>query len=441
MFTHCLPIERFCMTKRCVEGDVEIKVGENTKKISIYRNGDKPNYYYYFRHNGVKYQGSCKSSVLKTSKENVREICYDLIKGVRQKGRKKTIKLDHIIKDFLEDKQHLGRKQKTLEEYTRQSKYILEWYNETSKGMDINVFFSQDRYKDYQSWRRSYYDTHDNIQIYERNGETITGRTLKEVVGNPSLNKECVLLHSILLYGKKHKGILKGVEIPIYGKDDILPEPSQTNEKVILSDIKDYNKVKEYWIEKDPFIWDCFSTIHHLGLRPGELGKIQYKNVHLKEGYVEIKNRKSKGRVINSNVPLDNTSRKTFQKLMTSSGIKKGKDDPVFVREGMEKPYTPPYLSKLFKKSVKLITGKDMTLHSLRHLFITRYLKKQIPLKILSNIVGHVDQTMLNKVYSHLDWKDNVYVVQKLEQEGEQEKQKQQNTTNVEQDVQDFVSK
>lgn len=424
------------MGKKCVEDYVEVSIGNKKVIISLYKLSNSPNYYYYFRHKGVKYQSSCKSSDLNTSKMNVMEICFELIKGLREKGRNKTIKLDDIIKDFLKDKKNIGRKPKTLIEYERQSKYILDWYNETSKGIDINVFFSIDRYKDYQNWRRNYYDDGgDHFQTYERNGEPITGRRL-EKVGNTSLNRECVLLHSILKYGKKHRRILKDVEIPEYGRENRLIEKSEIEEKVILKDLDDYNKVKKYWMNKDQFIWDCFSTIFHCGLRPSELGKIRFADVHLDKGYVDIKNRKSKGKIINSSVPLVKTSQETFKRLMSRDGIKKGKNDFVFVRDGYEKPYTSPYLSKLFKKSVKKITGQDMTLHSLRHLFITTYLKKQIPLKILSNIVGHVDQTMLNKVYSHLDWKDNVYVVKKLEKESEKEKQQNKSTNeNTEPDV------
>lgn len=415
------------MKKKCVEDYVELPIQNKTIKISLYKLGNSPNYYYYFRHNGVKYQSSCKSSDLETSKQNVMEICFDLVKGIREKGHKKTIKLDDIIKDFLKYKQQQGKKPKTLTEYTRQSNYILQWYNETSKGSDINVFFSQDKYKDYQDWRRDYYTNHKDIQTYERNGEDIEGRTYK-IVGNTSLNRECVLLHQILLHGKKYKGILKDFHIPSYKR---LKERSEIEEKVILDDLDEYNKVKKHWLNKDPFIWDCFSTIIHLFLRPNELGKITIGCVHLKDGYVEIKNRKSKGRVINSNVPLDNTSRKTFQKLMKRSGIKKGKDDPVFVREGMEKPYTSPYLSKLFKKSVKLITGKNMTLHSLRHLGITLILRKPINTKLISKVVGWTDETMLSR-YEHLMYKHMVEVFQKVEQDriGEKQNQKEQEQQN-----------
>jgi integrase len=366
------------MTEKCVKDKVEILSGKTIKKISIYRNGNNPKYYYYFRHNGVKYQGSCLSDDLETSKINVREIFYDLTKGLRQRGRKKRIKLEDVVKDFLKHKKNQGKSPKTIKEYERQSKYILEWYNTHSKGSNINVFFSRDRYKEYCEWRTKYYDDdkHERFQIYYRKRETIQGRPLGNV-GNTSLNRECLLMGSILRHGKMFMGILKDIPIPSY---EVKKEPSQINEKVILDDVDEYYKVKEYWMEKDPFIWDCFGTIFHCGLRPGELGKITYSDVHLKEGYVLIRNRKSKGDVINTPVPLVQSSREIFERLMSREDVKKGKDDLVFVREGKEKPYSSVYLNKLFKKSVQMKTGKDMTLHSLRHLFIT--MSQYCPVKV-----------------------------------------------------------
>lgn len=404
------------MIKKCVEDRLEIKVGKTIKKISIYKNGNNPNYYYYFRHNGEKYQGSCKSNDLETSKQNVLEICFDLTKGLRQKGYKKKIKLEDIIKRFLKYKQDEGKSPKTLVEYTRQSQYILEWYNTYSKGSDINVFFKTDRYTDYSDWRRNYYDTHNNIQTYKRKGEKIEGRMF-EKVGNTSLNRECRLMCSIIRYAKNKMNIFNDIQIIPYRK---LKEKSEIEEKVILDNIDEYNQIKNYWMKKNQFIWDCFGTIHHLGLRPSELNKITFGDVHLKEDYVLIRNRKTKSKPINSIVPLDQSSREIVKRLMSRDGIKKGDDDPVFVIDSSGHQYTPPYLSKLFKKSVKLITGKDMVLHSLRHLYITRYLKKQVPLKVLSDVVGHLDQTMLNRVYSHLMWKDYVDIFQKIEKQSKQ---------------------
>jgi integrase len=281
----------------------------------------------------------------------------------------------------------------------------------------MNIFFSKDRYKEYCEWRKTYYDDdkHDKVQKYYRKRELIEGRPLGNV-GNTSLNRECLLMGSILRHGKKFMGILKDTPILSY---EVKKEPSQINEKVILDDVDEYYKVKEYWMEKDPFIWDCFGTIFHCGLRPGELGKISYSDVHLKEGYVLIRNRKSKVDVINTPVPLVQSSREIFERLMSREGVSKNKDDIVFVREGRDKPYSSVYLNKLFKDSVKKVTGKCMTLHSLRHLFITMSIKDSIPLKIISGVVGHKDTTMINRVYSHLMWKDYYEVYNKKDQERE----------------------
>ena len=50
--------------KKCVEDYVELTIENRTIKISLYKLSNSPNYYYYFRHKGEKFQSSCKSSDL-----------------------------------------------------------------------------------------------------------------------------------------------------------------------------------------------------------------------------------------------------------------------------------------------------------------------------------------------------------------------------------------
>jgi len=59
---------------------------------------------------------------------------------------------------------------------------------------------------------------------------------------------------------------------------------------------------------------------------------------------------------------------------------------------------------------------KNLTMYSLRHLFTTRMVRRpDIPIKILSEVLGHKDTTMINKYYSHLRTEDLVNVFQRSE--------------------------
>ncbi len=405
---------------KVVKDHIEINLGKITKKISIYNNTKTPNYYYYFRHNGVKYQGSSGSDDLETSKLIVREIFYDLTKGLRQKGRKKITKFEDVVEDFLLEKGKEENKlsPKTLVEYERQKKYLIEWYNDQSKGSDINLFFSKSRYKDYCDWRKKYYDTHDNIQTFERNRETIKGRKYHKV-GETTLNRECRLLCSILRYGKKEKNILKDQEIPSY---TMFPE--KRREEIL--EYGDYDKLKKYWTKKNLFFWYCITTINNCGLRPNELTRIRYSDLHLKEGYILIRDRKNKNKnvIINSTVPIIGSTKETLQILKSRKNISKESNDFVFVTDNGSL-VNVPYLSKQFKKSVKELIGKNMTLYNLRHNYITRMIKRRIPIKMISDVVGHTSTDMINKQYSHLMWDDYVRTFQESEKRIQEEREKQ----------------
>ena len=398
---------------KCVKDYVEITIGNKIKKISIYKITITPKYYYYFRHNGVKYQGSCGSDDLETSKLNVREIFYDLTKGIRQKGRKKVIRFEDLVEDFILEKGKEEHKlsPKTLVEYQRQKKYLLEWYKVESKGIDINLFFSKSRYTDYCNWRKKYYDTHNNIQEFKRKRETIKGRKYYKV-GETTLNRECRLLCSILRYGKKEKNLFRDQQIPSY---EMFPE----NRRNEILEYGDYDKLKKYWSKKNIFFWYCITTINNLGLRPGELTRIRHCDVHLKEGYVLIIDRKNKNKktTINSPVPMIGSTKETLKILMSRENIPKGTNDLVFVND-KGRLINVPYLSKQFKKSVKELTGRNMTLYNLRHNYITRMIKRRIPIKMISDVTGHTSTDMINKHYSHLIWEDYVRTF------GESEKRK-----------------
>jgi hypothetical protein len=51
-------------------------------------------------------------------------------------------------------------------------------------------------------------------------------------------------------------------------------------------------------------------------------------------------------------------------------------------------------------------------------------IKNSIPLKIISGVVGHKDTTMINRVYSHLFWRDYYEPYNKNDQERQLKRKK-----------------
>jgi len=387
-------------------------------KISLYTRGDSPNIYYYFRWKNKKYQGSTGSENIDTAKNKVSEIFYEISKGLREKGRKRTLKFQEVVKKFMEYKTQQNLAPRSLSEYERQSKYLIERF----KDRDLKTLCSKSEYIDYSEWRRKYYATHEKKRqiIYKRNGKTLKGRALNHV-GNVPVNRECRLLVSILRFSKEYLGLLKDTEIPSY---KILPE--RRREEILTRD--EYLKLEEYWMKKNPYYWHIISFLNNTGIRyPTELNNICWKDVHLDRSYVLIRNRKNRNRntPLNTPVPLIGSAREIIEALQARVDIPKGPDDPVFVNDnGLQ----IKNIRNGFKHSLNECgISSTLTLYSLRLLFTTRMVRRpDIPIKVLSDVLGHTDTTMISKHYSHLRAEDYVNVFQRSEDHKQAEIQRQQ---------------
>jgi len=357
----------------------------------------------------VRYQGSTGSKDLDVSRTKVIEIYFELTKGLRPKGRKKPITFEDLIKSFLKYKKDGNFiSSNTLVGYTRTTQFLLEWYKKHSKGRDINTFFSKNRYLSYCDFKRNYYKTHDNTLRYKKKGKMVIGRKFGEI-SNTTLNRDCRIMCSILRYGKEHMGLFKDYQIPSYNM-----YPEKRREDILLRD--EYQKLKEYWMNKNPFYWYIISFVNNTGLRyPTELNNIKWSDVDFKQSVVMIRNRKNKNphTTINTPVPLVGTSRKIIETLLSREGIDKSEDDFVFVDDNNKQVKS---ITRAFKKSlIECDIDKPLTMYSLRHLFITRMVKHGANLKVLSEVVGHTSTNMINKHYSHLSGEDYVKMFQEME--------------------------
>jgi integrase len=361
---------------------------------------------YYFRWNGKTYRGSTGETDLESSHTRVKEIIYEVSQGHREKGKQKIIRFEEVVKNFLKYKKLQRVSPKTLHEYRRQSKYLLEKF----KGRDINSFQTKQEYNDYKNWRDQYYNTHKEriIPTYKKNGKIVKGRKF-EKVGVVTLNRECRLLGSILRFGKEYMNVLKGIEIASY---TMIPEDRR--EEILT--YGDYKKLEKYWKEKNPYYWKIISFVDKTGIRyPSELNNILWKDVNFSEGYVEIRNRKSRGSPVNTLIPLLGETKKILEELRSREDISKGNDDPVFVND---KGRRVKNITKSFKKSIsELGILKKISMYVFRHTFTTRMVKNpDVPLVMLSYILGHKDTTMLDRRYSHVQGKEVVKTFHRIEE-------------------------
>jgi len=360
--------------------------------ITLYKNGNNKNIYYYFKYEKNYYQGTTGTDDLDKSIEKSKDYFYDVKKGLREKGVKR-IKFEKLVKEFLKQKEK-EVSSRTIHDYKKSSEYLIERF----RNKDIEKICDRDEYSKYQDWRKDYYETHKSKQRqinYNRDGEKIVGRKLKHV-GPVVINHELRLLVSILRYGKEFKKLFKSIEIPRY-KD--LDEPRR--EEILTT--KEYLKLRNYWMKKKPYYGHIISFLYNTGIRySSELNKIQWRDVNLEKSYVIIRNRKSKSDPITTSVPLMETAKKDIEYLKSREGISKKPDDFVFVDDNGRQIKR---ISRSFKNSLKECgINKDIVMYSFRHMFTTRIVQRpDIPLTDLSYILGHKNTNTLQEHYTHLN--------------------------------------
>ena len=381
------------------------------------------NLFYYFRYDGDTYRGSTGETFdnIDYCHTKVKEIIYNTTQTERsqrkkQKGKKiKIANFEDVVKDFLLHIKNKNLSPKSFYEYHRQSKYFLEFF----KGRDINSFGEKKDYEDYTNWRKKYYDTHKGkiIRTYKGNGKVFQGRKFENGVGDVSINRENQTLERILIYSKEYLGHLKGIEIQHYKKIDV----NKKDRDVVQ--YWEYLKLKKYWEEKNPYYWKIISFVDKTAVRyPSELLKITNSDVHLKEGFVLIRNRKSKKKkIIDTRVPLIEETKKILEELQSREGVPKGPNDPVFVND---KGVQIKYINKSFKKSLsELGINNKLSMYSFRHTYATRLIKNpEISMKIVSHILGHTDTTMVDRIYTHLTDDDAMRAIQQMEEKKKKKK-------------------
>lgn len=412
-------------------------------KISLYRNGDNPNIYYYFRWKNERYQGSTGSDNLDTSRNNINEIFFEITKGLRKSGSKDSHKFEIVCKKYLiykENKEeNITRKKlssRTLDEYNRQSKYLIQKF----RGCDIETLCSKKVYENYQDWRNHYYTeypTKKQIKYKrtlkgERKPKTLKGRIL-DYVGSVPINRELRLLVSILRYSKYELNLLPDIDIPPYKLLD------EKHGKKILTD-PEYEKLRDYMSVNRPFQWSIISFINSTGVRYGEIQKITWDCVDWKTPCVWIKNRKNpkSNEPLDTPVPLVGTSLEILKTLWSRENekISKEPDSPVFVND---KGVLVKNVRRSFKYCLKKCgLDESITIYSFRHRFTTRMiLREDIPIVVLSKVLGHKSTEMVMKHYEQLN-KDNYLKVFKNSRDNfykKKQEEEQQNKTNLEPDV------
>ncbi len=133
----------------------------------------------------------------------------------------------------------------------------------------------------------------------------------------------------------------------------------------------------------------------YTGMRRGELFKIEWRDIDLDEGYINIRKeitKTGKARI----VPMLSNVQKIFGELRDEAGDIQS-NDKVFSGEMSD----AAKLTVKFRKVCDGLGFNDLTVHSLRHTWITRAEEEGIRVYAIKAIVGHSQRSMTDR-YTHL---------------------------------------
>lgn len=228
----------------------------------------------------------------------------------------------------------------------------------------------------------------------------IINSTYNRINSNPYSEVEKIhkYLHLILEYAVKWGYInnnplilvsipkKKKVEIECWNKFEV---------EIFLNSIKD-----------DLLYYNIFYFALGTGCRIGEICGLRWENIDFDNNIIKIREQLNQKKEI---VTLKSTSSR--RDIPMTSDIKNlllklfyvNKNQFVFTTENGQ-PFNPTSLSKSFSCRVEKINGlKKITFHGLRHTFVTICVtEKNIPLEVISKIVGHAKVSITSDIYFHL---------------------------------------
>ena len=157
-------------------------------------------------------------------------------------------------------------------------------------------------------------------------------------------------------------------------------------------------------IEKDSELRDkaMLETMYASGLRVSELLTLQLGNINFNDGYLKIKGKGSKERI----VPIGEFALDFINRYVTLVRPKYAKSKVKYLflnREGM--PISRQYFWKQIKKyALSAGIDREISPHTLRHSFATHLLENGANLKEVQEMLGH-NKIETTQIYTHVSTK------------------------------------
>lgn len=214
----------------------------------------------------------------------------------------------------------------------------------------------------------------------------ITSR--KQLRSKSTVNRDVAVLSAVLKLAKKY-GEIK--ENPVKGK--IQYYTKLNSRERVLSEFEE--KVLFNTIKEDVKFSRQVEILLYTGMRRGELFKLEWQDIDLKEGFINFRKeitKTGKARI----VPMLSNVHKIFE-FLSDENKTVSETDKIFPG----KNWQASQFSTKFSDICSDLGLKGLTIHSLRHTFSTRCQKAGIDPFALKAILGHAKLSMTDK-YTHV---------------------------------------
>lgn len=281
-------------------------------------------------------------------------------------------------------------------------KYLLKdfaYYLKTEKGLSQNTIKSylQDL-EQYRIFLAKYQNITKPRSIEKRNIELFL-RSLKKIVAAKSLARKITSIKSFHRFLELERevdfDVTKAFSTPKF--EQKLPQVLAVNEVVSL--LEQVNKTTVLGLRNKALL----ELIYGSGLRVSELLDIVMEDIHLNQGYIMVKGKGSKDRM----VPISDMSIIGLRNYIVKAReplLQKGNCDYLFLNRAGNRLSRQGFFKLLKKLALDAGIQTECSPHTLRHSFATHLLENGMDLRTLQSLLGHEDIST-TQIYTHISQK------------------------------------
>lgn len=281
-------------------------------------------------------------------------------------------------------------------------KYILkdyEYYLKNEKGSSANTVESYMRdLNQYAEFLKKYHEISKPKFIEKKHIEGYL-KSLKRQISAKSIARKLTAIksfhHFLILEKEVDMDVAKEFASPKIEKK--LPRVLSVDE--VVSILEQIDKTKPLGLRNAALL----ELIYGSGLRVSELLDIEMEDIHLNQGYILVRGKGSKERVVPisdmSVIALKNYMVKARENLLGNMKTK-----ALFLNQKGERLSRQGFFKLLKKLALDAGVDSDCSPHTLRHSFATHLLENGMDLRTLQSLLGHEDIST-TQIYTHISQK------------------------------------